>query len=253
MGYEANRRVETSARTFAIVERLARTGATGVSALADDLGMSKGIAHNHLSTLRELGYVTKVGDRYRLSPKLLHEGFRARAESPLYRYGEGLVADLADGFETVAFLAQRAGDDAVVIDVHGHRVGVDLEVGRAVPLVASAVGVATLFADGDSADDVDGSGYDVGAIETALAEQGYAVAPFTRDDPWPCLAAPIADDEGAVRGCLGVALSDDDGEDRRARIAEAVRSLRGQILDRLRYGWSEERSFATEKHSWIGD
>lgn len=55
MDYEVNRRIATSARTFSIVEHLSAVDAAGVSTLADELDMSKGIVHNHLSTLRELG------------------------------------------------------------------------------------------------------------------------------------------------------------------------------------------------------
>ena len=42
---------------------LSAEGKLGVSALAAELNVSKGIVHNHLSTLRELGYVRKVGEQ----------------------------------------------------------------------------------------------------------------------------------------------------------------------------------------------
>ncbi len=85
MTYEATQRVETSARPFTIVEQLSQTGASGVSTIAVDLEMTKGIVHDHLNTLRELGYVSKVDEQYHLSSKFLQLGQCVRTQSPLYR------------------------------------------------------------------------------------------------------------------------------------------------------------------------
>jgi len=84
MTYEATRRVETTAWTFTTVEYLNEVGPSRMAAIATDLEMNKSIVHNHLSTLRELGYVTKFGDYHQLSPKLLSLGHRVRANAPIY-------------------------------------------------------------------------------------------------------------------------------------------------------------------------
>jgi DNA-binding IclR family transcriptional regulator len=247
MGYEANRRVEASARTFAIVERLSEADRAGVSALAEDLGMSKGIVHNHLSTLRELGYVRKVDDDYQLAPRLLRVGLRARSNAALYRFAADLCEAFATQLDTGVVLCQHADGDCTVLDAYTLPSGSDLGAGTTFPLGGSLVGLVSALAGDDAPADVDAA-YDIATVRASLDAEGYAVGPLSPDHG-DCVAVPIVDD-GEVHGSVGVLLPADEGA--RERVTEATASLRDRVEARFDSGWTGERSFATEKHSWVG-
>jgi len=249
MGYEANRRVETSARTFAIIERLGEVDRMGVSALADELEMSKGIVHNHLSTLRELGYVRKLDDGYQLSPQLLTLGLRARSNASLYRFADGLCSEFAAQLDAGVALCQHTDGDCTVIETYGIASTADLGVGTALPLGASLVGLVVALAGGRDRSPVeDTSTYDIETLRTSLDADGYATGPLSTERADDCVAAPVLDGNGECHGGVGVLLP----PDQRDRVGEATGTLRDRIEARFDAGWAGTRSFATEKHSWMG-
>lgn len=252
MTYEANRPVKTSVRTFEIIEQLSRTDHTRVSQLAAELDMSKGIVHNHLSTLRELGYVRKVGDDYRLSPKLLSVGFQARSHSQLYSFAHELLGAFANRFDTGVVLCERAGTDCVVVDAHQLPSATTLTVGTAVPISNSLPGlvISTTTAESDVPPE-SAPEYDPTTIGESVDEQGYCIGPITTDTPISCVAAPILDAAGRCRGSLGVLLADSSADQQSQRTVESTVQLRQRLESRFTSGWDENRSFATEKHSWI--
>jgi DNA-binding IclR family transcriptional regulator len=250
MTYEANRPVKTSIRTFEIVEQLSRTDAVRVSELAAELETSKGIIHNHLSTLRELGYVRQADDGYQLSPKLLRVGFRTRSNSRLYTFAHDFLNAFASQFETGVVLVETAGSDCVVVDAHAVPDTAAVGVGTAIPNSTSIVGQA-ISALNDTTDQHASADDDTATLGHSLAEQGYTVGSLSEEVPLNCAAAPIVDDAGDCYGCLGVLLSEELSDQQRQRITEATVRLRERIETRFRSGWDDTRSFATEKHSWI--
>jgi len=252
MTYEANRRVETSARTFGIVERLAAEGPMGVSALAADLDTSKGIVHNHLSTLREIGYVRLVGNEYELSAKMLTVGLQARANTALYRYADGLIEDFADRFDTGTVLFQRSDTACSVIAAHRIPPTLDLTLGTVLPVRDSLAGLVMLREDERDGDGVNTDYTATQSLET-LTEYGYAIGPIATDVAKRCIALPIVDDGDECHGCVGVILADSLPDHRLERITEAAVTLRERVESRHQSGWTTERSFATEKHAWIGE
>ncbi|MFC7165062.1 helix-turn-helix domain-containing protein [Halospeciosus flavus] len=58
--------VRTTHTVFSVVEALDQEGGATATAVADSLDISKSNAYDHLSTLQELDYVVKDGDRYQL-------------------------------------------------------------------------------------------------------------------------------------------------------------------------------------------
>jgi len=251
MGYEAKRRVETSARTFAIVERLSEGEGMGVSHLADELEMSKGIVHNHLSTLRELGYVRKTGDRYQLSARLLRVGLRARSNTELYRVADGLCAEFAEQLDTRALLCAHSDTVCTVVERYGSQRTTDIDIGTTFPLTDSLVGLVTLLAARDEEFDEASDSYDIAELRRSLKTVGYVTGPLSPDHDDYCVAVPILDD-GTCHGSVGVLLADGERDAHLGRVTEATASLRDRIEQRFDGGWTGERSFATEKHSWIG-
>jgi len=249
MTYEVNRPVKTSLKTFAIIEQLSRTDRVRVSDLAADLETSKGIIHNHLSTLRELGYVRKADDGYQLSPKLLRVGFRTRSNSRLYTFAHDFLAAFANQFETSVLLVETAGSDCVVVDTHDIP-DTTVDVGTAIPRSTSLPGQA-ISAQNETIDHGESVSNDTGAMGDSLDEQGYIVGPLSDEITHRCVAAPIVDDADDCYGCLAVLLPTELSDQQRQRITEATVRLRERIETRFRSGWDDTRSFATEKHSWI--
>jgi len=246
MTYEATRRVETSVRTFTIVEHLDQAGPSRVSAIAADLDISKGIVHNHLSTLRELGYVRKVDDQYQLSAKFLPLGQRVRTQSPLYRAAHSLLGPYARRVEAGVVLCAPAGQKAVVVDTHGLPASVDLDAGAHRPLTASLAGVVIRLEAGDdvAADSV----YDIDALASQLDTDGRITGRLSAAVPTQACSVPITTESGGCLGSLAVLLPP--GDDREP-IYESVDALCEQIERRHSGSDSTERSFATEKHAWI--
>jgi len=260
MSFEANRPVKTSVKTFEIVEQLSRTDRIRLSQLAADLDESKGIVHNHLSTLRELGYVRKIGDRYQLSPKLLSVGFRARSHSRLFTAARSPLSDLADRLDTGVVLCERAATECLVTDAYRLPQRLDIGVGTAIPISESLPGLVAASAaasatDGESIktqiEPAPAAEYDPAAIREALAEQGAVVGPLTSSTTVGCVAVPLVDEAGDCYGSAGILLPTDAADQQSAELVEAAVRLRSRIETQLDSGWESTRSFATEKHSWI--
>lgn len=253
MGYEANRFVETSARTFSLIEHLADAGTVGVTELARELDMSKGIVHNHLSTLRELGYVTKGPDGYRLSPEFHRISQQRRATSSLYQYSRSAVDRLSSQFETTAFLVEQHDDRAIV--VHTARVlpSPKIEVGESIPLSSSLVGVTMLIcqAERDSGVEPVSDPYDIEALTERIDAQGYVRGSMTAAGSDAAVAVPILDDNDRCRGGVSVVLPEDLAEAKERRLVDEVLTARERIQQRFSSEWDAKRTFATEKHAWF--
>jgi len=253
MEYKANRRVEASARTFFIVEHLSAVDAAGVSTLADELDMSKGIVHNHLSTLRELGYVRKVGSDYQLSAKLLRVGLDARSNARLYTYGHKLCREFATQLDTAVVLCQHTERECAVIDANRVPSSLEVRVGSTLPMAGSLPGVVIQLATHPENEEIESvTEYDIAQLRTSFETGGYTTGPLSASRETDCVAVPILDDEDVCHGAIGVLLTDGQRDQRLQRLTEATIALRGRIEDRFDSEWTGERSFATEKHSWVG-
>lgn len=100
---EAKNPVKATQTALNIVDILQERDSLGVTALADELGISKGAAHCHLSTLREYGYVVKDGDKYRLGLRFIDVAHHVRNKFSIY----DLVSDETDK------LAEKSGELAL--------------------------------------------------------------------------------------------------------------------------------------------
>ncbi len=216
MGGMSTYPVGAAATTFEIVEALAIEGEVGVTALADELGRSKGSVHDHLTTLERLGYVVSEDGTYRLGLKFLDVGCDVRARESLYRVGREEVRRLANSSGETASLVVEEDGEAVYVYMDGDLDG-PLRVGSRVPLASCAAGRAILanrpgtevdLALGDNAagppeEDI----VDREALRSELQsvrDQGLAFDRGDLDaDRW-AVAAPVPDDDGHAVGALVV-------------------------------------------------
>jgi DNA-binding IclR family transcriptional regulator len=90
---------------LSIVEYLEAAGSAGVTEIAADVGSSKSTVHNHLTTLRDDGYVINEDGQYRLGLRFLGLGESTRLQTDLYEIARPQVEQLVDGTDLVGNLA----------------------------------------------------------------------------------------------------------------------------------------------------
>jgi DNA-binding IclR family transcriptional regulator len=139
--------VEATETSLRVLEALTdQEGVSGVTQLADRLDLSKSVVHNHLSTLRDRGYVVKRSSGYAASLRPLSLGARAREHLRTCRVAKPKVDNLAaaSGETTMLFvLEESAGVPAYVVEPSDGWQS-SFRVGERYPLPVTAPGKAIL-------------------------------------------------------------------------------------------------------------
>ncbi len=212
--------VRTTEKTLRLVEALCDADGAGVTELADRVDMGKSAVHNHLSTLREHGYVVKEGDTYRTGLKFLEVGGQRRNRMELYRVAEPKVNELAQRSGELCnlmteeggvgvYLYRAKGEDAVDLDTYA---------GRRTHLHNTALGKAILaHLPHDRVEEIldrhglppetDNSITDEAVLFEELdrvRERGYAVDDEERLKGLRCVAVPVRTSEGRVLGAMSI-------------------------------------------------
>lgn len=91
--------VQATATTFRILDALNDHGQVGVTRLANHLDMPKSTVHKYLSTLLDLGYVTKSDAEYRLSLSFAGLGVHALHARSIYQDVKQPIDQLAESTE----------------------------------------------------------------------------------------------------------------------------------------------------------
>ena len=89
------RTFESDRKIIAILRAMREDEHTSVTALSNELGMAKSTVHAHLNTLREYGFVQKMGKEYHLGLRFLDYGIYARNQRLLFRAAREKVDELA--------------------------------------------------------------------------------------------------------------------------------------------------------------
>jgi IclR family acetate operon transcriptional repressor len=90
---------------LSIVEYLEAVGSAGVTEIANNVDSSKSTVHNHLTTLREGGYVVNEDGHYRLGLRFLGLGESTRLQTDLYEIARPQIEGLVEGTDLVGNLA----------------------------------------------------------------------------------------------------------------------------------------------------
>jgi DNA-binding IclR family transcriptional regulator len=146
MNSEVPNPVKSTQTSFRIIEVLAQSGALGVTEVADQLDVTKGAVHNHLATLRDLGYVRKRGEKYALALRFLYVGERARNHLDVYRRTKSSIDNLA---QTTGEVAGLYIEENLQATCAYHQTGSEQQVpfivtGERTPLHACAAGKVIL-------------------------------------------------------------------------------------------------------------
>lgn len=146
MDVNARNPVKSVRTAIRIVETLVDNDGATVSELAEATPVTKGTAHNHLATLRELGYVIKKGDTYHVGLGFCYPANHATEQTPLANVSTASVAELAEATgQRVDLIASEEHRAVLVHSEHGGRYdGPEGVTGTTVPLHSSAPGKAIL-------------------------------------------------------------------------------------------------------------
>lgn len=120
---ESSRAVKSVHTAFQILSTIQNRNRVTIQELSSEIGIARSTAHNHLETLRSMGYITKRSNSYQLGLRLLTHGMAARETLP----GKGkIISTLEDVSEELShpvwwiveeqgrgIFAARAGDGEV--------------------------------------------------------------------------------------------------------------------------------------------
>lgn len=220
MGTEPNYPVRTTTRSFEIIEFLKENDGAGVTETADALDMSKGVVHNHLSTLEASEYVVKGDDEYRLSLRFLELGEYQRVQNRLYRIGTEQVEELADETGELVNLATEEHGRCVYLSIApgDQAVEVDTHAGLRPPIHTTALGKSMLaYLPRSTVESIlDTHGMQRATENTitdrdtlfdeleAVRDRGVAFDDEERLPGLRCVAAPIKTNDGDVAGAISV-------------------------------------------------
>lgn len=219
MAHEANHPVRTTKKSIDLIEELRKMNGARIHELEDSLDMTKGAIHNHLSTLREQGFVIKHGDTYNLSLKFLTLGGHVRSNQPLYNFGRQKADQLAeDTGMLVNLMTEEGGKGVYLYQSRGeYAVSLDTHVGYRIHLHNIAIGKAILgFLPRERVEEIiDEWGFPKATENTitdreelfaeldTIREQGYATEHEERTKGLACIGAPILLD-GELLGAISV-------------------------------------------------
>jgi len=211
---EVKHPVRTTETSLSVIEELKSLDGAGVTELADSLDLAKSAVHNHLSTLRDSGYVIKDGDEYDLGLKFLEIGGYRRNQMPLFRAAEQQVDWLAEQTDELANLLTEENGMGVYVYRSKGKEGLDYDTyaGKRKYLHATSAGKAILgFMDEDRRSEIierhglpqatDQTITDEGKLLDSLdeiREQGVAFDDSEASVGVRCVASPIVINERVV-------------------------------------------------------
>lgn len=220
MTKDAQNPVKAVQTALRIVDVLQRRNTVGVTELADAVGVSKGTAHCHLSTLREHGYIAKEKEKYKLGLRFMDVAYDVRTRFDIYDIVKDEVERLASETGELALftveeqnqgvcLYQAAAEQAVQTELHvGYRNDLHhTAVGKAILAFKPEAERERFLAETDLESLTEQTVTDEVALRKELEEireNGFA---FNRGETIQGLVgvgAPIRDQGGEVYGAISV-------------------------------------------------
>jgi len=211
MDHVANHPVRTTEKSLSLIEELRDRNGARIHELAAELDMTKGAIHNHLSTLREHGFVRKDGDVYRLSLQFLTLGGYVRSDYEIYEFGRPKADQLANDTGMLVnlmteeggrgvYLYQSRGDYAVSLDTHvGYRIRLhNIAIGKAILAGLARERVDEILDHWGMPKMTENTITDRARLYEQLDlfdEQGYATEHEERTEGLACIASPITVDD----------------------------------------------------------
>lgn len=123
------RQIKSVDRAFQILRQLYENGPCTLSEIADNVGLSPGAVHTHLTTLRMNGFIQQEDKEYKLGLEFIPYSERVRNQTELFRAGKMEIEKLAHEYDAAAHLLteyqgktlilyETFGKDAVGKEIH---------------------------------------------------------------------------------------------------------------------------------------
>lgn len=239
--------------TVAILKKMAELEGAGVTELANQLDITKGTVHNHLSTLEENELVVKDSDQFRLGLRFFEFGKQIEDQHKIYEVGKSEVDKLAEETgELGNIFVEEHGQGIYLYRAKGENaLSLDTGIGSRVNLHRTALGKAILaYLSEERIDEIiekhglEPSTEHTLTTRTALfenleqiRERGYALDMEERAEEIRCVAAPVITNDGIVRGAVSVAgpASRMHKEHLESKVADKVKRAANVISINLSY------------------
>lgn len=216
MNEETNHPVKTTEKSLELITKLRDMDGARIHELTEEVDMTKGAIHNHLSTLRQHGFVRQEGNVYQLTLRFLTFGGYVRNTIPLYQTGRPKAIQLAEDTGMLVNLAtEEDGKGVYLYQARGeYAVNLDTHVGYRIRLHNIAVGKAILaYLPRERIDEIVGMwGLPEATPNTitekealleeleTVRERGYAIDDEERTKGLACIGAPIRVDDRVLGG-----------------------------------------------------
>ncbi|WP_284010654.1 IclR family transcriptional regulator [Haloarcula pelagica] len=115
MTHDAKNPIQSDLTLVTILEAIEELGGGRIGRITETTGLTKSTVHNHLSTLRQEGYVVKDGEDYHLGLRFLQLGESARNYGPLFAFARSEVDAIAAETGELANLATRENGRGVYL------------------------------------------------------------------------------------------------------------------------------------------
>jgi DNA-binding IclR family transcriptional regulator len=242
---------QTLMRGLDVIEAVAG-GASTLTPLATQLGLSRSTTHRLAASLVERGYLAFTPrSGYRLGAKLLQLGHLAHEQADIIQVARPHLEDLAGLTEDTVHFGVLDGDRALYLDkMPGkRRITISSRVGDRQPLTSTGLGKALMI---DRPADVWIARLDADARDGGLpvdrdvwlsrmhdyVAAGRAFDLEENEDQIRCVAAPVRDAAGAIVGALSVSSAAQYMNDARMHdLSEMVIATARDISREL--GWSD--------------
>jgi len=211
-------------RGLAVIDAVSQ-GADSLAAIGAAIGCTRSTTHRLVAALVQADYLRSEAQGYRLGPRLIELGYKARAEMPLIKLARPHLQRLADLTQDTIHLGVRESGDVLYIDKLSSTRGLEMRsrIGLRMPLALTGIG-KSLMLDLPAADwqALYEEGLQRRAGQSGLREEftpwqdyhaqmaEYAAGGFSFDLEENelgvrCVAAPVRDTGGEIIAALSVA------------------------------------------------
>ena len=247
MTHKAKNPINSNLTLLRILDGLESLGGGRIQDIADETGITKSTVHNHVSTLRQQGFIVKDGDRYFLGLRFLKLGEAARNRGPLFSFGRPIADKVANetGELTNLSTVENARGVYLYRTQDGQEIQFSTDAGEYHDLHCSATGKAMLaFLPESVLDEVEDTHgltrktentiTDCAALEENLEsvrENQLALDLEEYEKGLRCIASPILDEDDRALGAISVSgpATRFTGDYYHEELAEAVKSAANVI------------------------
>lgn len=219
-GDKHRRTIKSDEKLFDIVEFIRENDESGVTEIAEGVGMAKSTVHGHLTALQRRGYVVKEEGKYRLGLEFLSHGKYVQNSYALNSIAPKKVNQLAEETgERVWCIVEENGLGYYLTGAEGeHPVNPPVEIGEGVHLHSISAGKAILanLSRNRVEEIIERHGLPAQTQNTIttkeelfdeledVREYGYAINDGESLPGLYAIGAPIIDKSGEVRGALTI-------------------------------------------------